>query len=165
MPSGVLLPRPLSYLTDIGSEISVKRHVMTPEQQQLVKNSWAQLESDSRKAANLFYGRLFEVYPEVRPLFRGDMEAQGRKLMDMINVAVNSLDNLEPLTGVIRYSGKRHADYGVRDKDYDKVADALLWTLEHGLGNDFTPPVKEAWVAVYDTLADLMKSGAKTPAG
>ncbi|MEW8271960.1 MAG: globin domain-containing protein, partial [Candidatus Thiodiazotropha taylori] len=95
---------------------------MTPEQITHVKSSWSKVEPIADQAAALFYGRLFEVYPEVKPYFKGDMEAQGKKLMSMIGTAVGSLDNLEPLLPVIRESGKRHAEYGVQAVDYDKVA-------------------------------------------
>ncbi|MCG8488314.1 MAG: globin domain-containing protein [Chromatiales bacterium] len=134
---------------------------MTPEQITHVKSSWSKVEPIADQAAALFYGRLFEVYPEVKPYFKGDMEAQGRKLMTMIGTAVSSLDNLEPLLPVIRESGKRHAEYGVQAVDYDKVADALLWTLGEGLGDAFTDEVKEAWVATYTALAGVMKEGAQ----
>ncbi|MEW8383090.1 MAG: globin family protein, partial [Candidatus Thiodiazotropha taylori] len=135
--------------------------VMTPEQITHVKSSWSKVEPIADQAAALFYGRLFEVYPEVKPYFKGDMEAQGKKLMSMIGTAVGSLDNLEPLLPVIRESGKRHAEYGVRAVDYDKVADALLWTLGEGLGDAFTDEVKDAWVVTYTALAVVMKEGAE----
>ncbi|MCG7924180.1 MAG: globin domain-containing protein, partial [Candidatus Thiodiazotropha taylori] len=122
---------------------------MTPEQITHVKSSWSKVEPIADQAAALFYGRLFEVYPEVKPYFKGDMESQGKKLMSMIGTAVGSLDNLEPLLPVIRESGKRHAEYGVQAVDYDKVADALLWTLGEGLGDAFTDEVKDAWVVTY----------------
>ncbi|MEW8341444.1 MAG: globin family protein [Candidatus Thiodiazotropha taylori] len=134
---------------------------MTPEQITHVKSSWSKVEPIADQAAALFYGRLFEVYPEVKPYFKGDMEAQGKKLMSMIGTAVGSLDNLEPLLPVIRESGKRHAEYGVQAVDYDKVADALLWTLGEGLGDAFTDEVKDAWVVTYTSLAGVMKEGAE----
>ncbi|MCG7896261.1 MAG: globin domain-containing protein [Candidatus Thiodiazotropha taylori] len=134
---------------------------MTPEQITHVKSSWSKVEPIADQAAALFYGRLFEVYPEVKPYFKGDMESQGKKLMSMIGTAVGSLDNLEPLLPVIRESGKRHAEYGVQAVDYDKVADALLWTLGEGLGDAFTDEVKDAWVVTYTALAGVMKEGAE----
>lgn len=133
---------------------------MNPESVTLVKDSWAKVKPISDQAASLFYGRLFEVYPEVRPMFKGDMTEQGKKLMALINTAVNALDRLEPMIPAIKDMGARHASYGVVDGDYDKVADALIWTLGQGLGDDFTPAVKDAWVGVYTALADTMKSGA-----
>ncbi len=133
---------------------------MTPDQKALVKSSWEQVKPISEQAAALFYGRLFEVYPEVKPMFKSDMTEQGRKLMAMINTAVNALDNLDPMLGAIRQMGARHVGYGVRDSDYDKVADALLWTLEQGLQDKFTPEVKAAWTEVYGALSGVMKEGA-----
>jgi hemoglobin-like flavoprotein len=133
---------------------------MSPDTITHVQSSWAKVTPIADQAATLFYGRLFEVYPEVKPLFKGDMKAQGRKLMAMINTAVNALDDLEAVVAPVKDMGARHAGYGVADADYDKVADALLWTLDKGLGDDFTPEVKSAWVEVYSTLAETMKAGA-----
>lgn len=137
---------------------------MTPEHKQLVKDSWAQVLPIKETAAELFYGRLFETYPEVKPLFKGDMKEQGRKLMAMLNTAVNSLDNIDALIGPLKHSGKAHAGYGVKAEDYDKVGASFLWTLEKGLGDGFTPDVKEAWTVVYTTVAGVMIEGAEYPA-
>jgi hemoglobin-like flavoprotein len=133
---------------------------MSPDTVTHVQASWEKVKPISDQAAQLFYGRLFEVYPEVQPMFKGDMQAQGRKLMAMINTAVNALNNLDAVVQPVKDMGARHAGYGVSEGDYDKVADALLWTLEKGLGDDFTPEVKGAWVEVYTVLADTMKAGA-----
>ncbi|HSO82944.1 globin family protein [Thiocapsa sp.] len=133
---------------------------MNPETITLVKDSWATVAPISEQAAGLFYGRLFEIYPEVRPMFKGDMKEQGNKLVVMLTTVVNALDNLDPLIPTIKKMGARHAGYGVHDGDYAKVADALLWTLGQGLGDDFTPEVKNAWVCAYSALADTMKAGA-----
>ena len=133
---------------------------MTPQQAQLVKQSFAKVAPIADQAADLFYGRLFELAPQVRPLFKGDIKAQGQKLMSTIGMAVASLDRLPELVPVVQDLGRRHAGYGVKDEDYDVVAQALLWTLDKGLGPDFTPEVKEAWTVVYTILADTMKSAA-----
>ena len=133
---------------------------MTPEQAVLVKQSWAKVMPIADKAAELFYGKLFETDPELKPLFRGDMKEQGAKLMKMINTAVNSLDRLEDIVPSVQNLGRRHVDYGVKDEDYDTVGTALLWTLEQGLGDAFTPDVKEAWATVYGVLAGTMKQAA-----
>lgn len=136
---------------------------MTPEQKQLVKDSWEKVLPIRDTAAELFYGRLFEAYPEVRPLFKGDMREQGRKLMVMLNTAVNSLDNIETLIDPLKQSGRAHAGYGVKAEDYDKVGASFLWTLEKGLGDAFTPDVEEAWTVVYKTVAGVMIEGAGYP--
>ena len=133
---------------------------MTPEQAVLVKESWAKVVPISEKAAELFYGKLFEMDPELTPLFKGDMKEQGAKLMKMINTAVNGLDRLEAIVPAVQELGRRHVGYGVKDKDYDTVGGALLWTLEAGLGDAFTPEVKDAWATVYGVLATTMKDAA-----
>lgn len=137
---------------------------MNAEQVALIRESWAKVYPIKDTAARLFYGKLFDTYPEVKPLFKGDMDEQGRKLMAMINTAVNGLDDLDALIDPVTDMGARHAGYGVKDEDYDKVAVCLIWTLEQGLGDDFTDEVKDAWVVLYTTVADVMKQGAKAPA-
>ncbi len=133
---------------------------MTPEQITLVKCSWQQVLPIQDAAADLFYTRLFELDPSLRSLFKGDMAEQGRKLMAMINTVVNSLDQLGPVLGAVEDLGRRHAGYGVKDRDYDTVGEALIWTLGQGLGKGFTPAVKLAWVNAYTTLATAMKQAA-----
>lgn len=133
---------------------------MTPQQKQLVKDSWAQVLPIKDTAAELFYGRLFEVYPEVQPMFKGDMKEQGQKLMAMLNTAVRGLDDLEALVEPLKTLGAKHKGYGVGPADYDKVADAFLWTLDKGLGDAFTDDVKNAWIVTYTTVAGVMIDGA-----
>jgi hemoglobin-like flavoprotein len=137
---------------------------MTPEKIALVRNSWQQVLPIRDTAAQLFYGRLFELDPSLRSLFRGDMTEQGRKLMTMINMVVMSLDNLAPLLGAVEDLGRRHVGYGVTDGHYDTVGSALLWTLGKGLGGQFTPPVEAAWTEAYTTLATVMQQAAYAPA-
>jgi methyl-accepting chemotaxis protein-1 (serine sensor receptor) len=126
----------------------------------LVQTSFAKVAPISDKAAELFYNRLFQVDPKLRKLFRGDMKAQGRKLMSMIAAAVKGLDNVPRLVPVLQDLGRRHAVYGVRDRDYATVGQALIWTLEKGLGGAFTAEVRAAWIAVYTLIADTMKAAA-----
>lgn len=133
---------------------------MTPRQIQLVQDSWAKVLPISDQAAELFYGRLFELEPSYRRLFTTDQKEQGRKLMQMINVAVNGLPKLDTIVPAVEDLGRRHLDYDVTEEMYDTVGAALLWTLDKGLGDAFTPEVKEAWTETYNTLADVMKSAA-----
>ena len=133
---------------------------MTPEQLILVQESWGKVIPVSDTAAQLFYGKLFELDPSLRELFKGDMAEQGKKLMTMINVAVNGLKRLESIVPAVQDLGKRHVDYGVKDEDYDTVGAALIWTLSQGLGDDFTDEVKDACVTVYGILATTMKNAA-----
>jgi hemoglobin-like flavoprotein len=136
---------------------------MTNEQIKLVQDSFRQVAPISETAAQLFYARLFELDPDLELLFKGNLSEQGRKLMQMLGVAVSSLDRMEQLLPVVRSLGARHVSYGVRDKDYDTVGQALLWTLRKGLGDAFTPEVEAAWTNVYVTLASAMQSGSATP--
>ena len=133
---------------------------MTPEKIELVKSSWAKVAPISEQAAELFYGKLFELNPEFKSLFKSDMKEQGRKLMAMLNTAVNSLDKLETIVPAVQDMGRRHVGYGIKDEDYDTVGEALIWTLEQGLGEGFTPDVKEAWVDTYTLVATTMKTAA-----
>lgn len=133
---------------------------MTPEQKLLVQSTFKHVLPISDTAAALFYGRLFELDPTLKPLFTGDMKAQGQKLMRMIGTAVAGLDRLNSIVPVVEDLGRRHVAYGVKDKDYDTVGAALLWTLEQGLQKDFTPAARDAWAAVYTLLADTMKAAA-----
>jgi len=132
---------------------------MTPKQKQLVQNSWEKVLPISEAAAALFYGRLFELDPSTRPLFKHtNMPEQRKKLMNMIGAAVNGLNAIDQLIPAVSNLGRRHMAYGVTDEHYTTVGKALLWTLEQGLGADFTPEVKEAWTTVYGLLADTMKN-------
>jgi hemoglobin-like flavoprotein len=133
---------------------------MTPEQKQIVRETFALVEPIAEPAAALFYGRLFELDPSLRPMFRGDMAEQGKKLMQTIAVVVHGLDRLQTLIPAVEALGRRHVGYGVRDEHYLTVASALLWTLEQGLGPAFTPAAREAWTAAYTTLATVMQRAA-----
>lgn len=133
---------------------------MTPEQKSLVQESFAKVAPIADQAAALFYGKLFEIDPAIKPMFKTDLEEQGKKLMQVLATAVNGLDDLGVLVPVVQDLGRRHVAYGVRDEHYDAVGGALLWTLEQGLGDDFTPAVKEAWTTVYGLIASTMKEAA-----
>jgi len=133
---------------------------MTPKQIQLVQSSWQKVLPISDQAAELFYGRLFELAPSYRRLFTTDQKEQGRKLMQMIGVAVNGLPRLDTIVPAVEDLGRRHLDYDVTEEMYDTVGEALLWTLQQGLGPAFTDDVEDAWAETYNTLADVMKSAA-----
>jgi hemoglobin-like flavoprotein len=122
----------------------------------LVRQSWARVVPIAPQAAALFYQNLFAADPALRPLFKGDMTEQGHKLTQMLGAAVSKLDDLEALVPVLQSLAKRHVGYGVQAEHYAIVGAALLKTLEQGLGDDFTPPVREAWVAVYGLVAEVM---------
>jgi hemoglobin-like flavoprotein len=136
---------------------------MTPTQVGLIRESWAAVEPIADTAAGLFYGRLFELDPALERLFRRtDMARQRQVLMGTLAVVVKTLDRIEELLPAVEALGRRHAGYGVRESHYATVGAALLWTLEQGLGEAFTPAVREAWTEAYGTLASVMIEAAKS---
>jgi hemoglobin-like flavoprotein len=138
---------------------------MHESQVTLVQESWEQVLPIADTAAQLFYSRLFELDPSLRRLFtQTDMAEQRKKLMQMITVAVRGLTRLDELVPAVEALGNRHAGYGVTDSHYGTVATALLWTLEKGLGEGFTPEVRAAWIETYTILATVMQNGARRSA-
>ena len=133
---------------------------MTPQQIELVQTTYKSVAPIADTAAQLFYGKLFELDPSLKSLFKGDMREQGRKLMMMIGTAVAGLNDLPHLVPAVEALGRRHAGYGVEPRHYDTVAQALLWTLGQGLGGAFTPEGEAAWTETYVTLANVMKKAA-----
>lgn len=133
---------------------------MTPLQIALVQTSFAKVAPIAATAADLFYGRLFEIAPQVRPMFPEDLTEQKRKLMAMLGTAVAGLSHLDSMLPAVRALGRRHAGYGVTEDHYAPVASALLWTLEKGLGEDFTFEVEEAWAIAYSVLSTTMIEAA-----
>jgi hemoglobin-like flavoprotein len=134
----------------------MQQHTIT-----LVQDSWQKVAAIAPQAAELFYQNLFTADPSLKPLFKGEMPEQGKKLMQMIGAATGKLNDLPTLVPILQGLGKRHAGYGVEDSHYQTVGAALLKTLGQGLGPDFTEEVKEAWTAVYTVMADVMVAAAK----
>jgi hemoglobin-like flavoprotein len=131
---------------------------MTPRQVQLVRETWPAVEAIGPAAASLFYERLFATEPTLRALFRGDIDAQGKKLVAMLAAAIGALDRIDTLVPTLHALGRRHVGYGVEPAHYDAVGAALLWTLERGLGGAFSDDVRLAWSAVYAALASAMQA-------
>ena len=137
---------------------------MNPEQIAAIETSWALVAPIAPQAAELFYGNLFALDPSVKALFKADLVEQGKRLMQMIDVAVKNLRKPEVLVPALQGLGKRHVAYGVTDAHYGTVGAALLQTLEQGLGAAFTPEVKAAWTAVYGTIQSVMIEAAHSKA-
>ena len=133
---------------------------MTPKQVALVQDSFAKVALTSEAAAVLFYDRLFDIAPQMKAMFPDDMIEQRRKLMAMLAGVVKSLSNLEQVLPAAGALAKRHVSYGAKAEHYPVVGEALLWTLEKGLGAGWTPDVAEAWIAAYATLSGFMISQA-----
>lgn len=130
---------------------------MSPQQVQLVQDSWKHVQPIADPAADLFYARLFVLDPALRALFPIDLTSQRAKLMAAIGMVVAALGRLDKILPTVRALGERHSRYGVKPADFETVGEALLWTLESGLGDRFTPDVKDAWARAYEILAGAMK--------
>ena len=133
---------------------------MTPEQVSMVQASFQKVAPIADTAADIFYDRLFEIGPELRPLFPAEMRDQKSKLMKTLGVAIANLHQVGTILPVVQELGAKHVSYGVKDEHYDKVGSALLYTLEKGLGDAWTPQLKDAWTETYVTVAGVMKDAA-----
>lgn len=133
---------------------------MTPARVQLVRDTWALVLPIQQQAAALFYERLFQIAPEVQPLFRGDKVEQGAKLMAALNTLVLSLGRMEQMLPMARELAIRHVAWGVQPAHYEQVGQALLWTLRKGLGDAATPEVMTGWAEAYGELSGAMKAAA-----
>lgn len=134
---------------------------MTPEKIALVQSSWSKVAPIADQAADIFYDHLFANNPGVRPLFADDMAKQKKALMGMLAVAVNGLNKLDTILPAVQDLGVRHVAYGTKPEHYGAVGASLLYTLGAGLGDNFTPDVKDAWTEAYTTLATVMIEAAE----
>lgn len=133
---------------------------VSPDRLLLVQASFAKVASRADAVGARFYQRLFDIEPDLRPLFRGNISNQARRLTAMVEFFVRELDRIETLLPAAQALGLRHAQYGVRQNHYDSFGAAWMWTLAQELRADFTPEVKDAWLAVYTLLANAMKESA-----
>jgi nitric oxide dioxygenase len=136
---------------------------MTPQQVALVQQSFEKTAPLGEKVAEIFYAELFAIDPSLRALFKGDMRTQGRKLLATLAVVVGGLDRPETVIPKAQQLAVKHLDYGVTARHYTLVGNALLRTLRKGLGEEFTPEVRAAWIAAYQVLADVMRAAAYGP--
>lgn len=129
---------------------------MHSKQIQLIKDSWSQVMPIADETGRLFYQRLFEINPNLQPLFEGDADEQINKLMSTLNLAVMGLDKLDEIIPAVEELGIRHAEYGVTTEHYAVVGEAFIWTLNKQLKEDFNNELKQAWLNVYNELASIM---------
>ena len=131
--------------------------MFTDREIELVRASWGEVAKDADQAAAMFYGRLFEVAPEVKPLFTSDIVEQGRKLMQMIGLAVNNMERIETIVPALQTLGENHKrDYGAAPEHYDVVGAVLLETLETALGDAFTDETRASWEKTYGAVSSVM---------
>lgn len=133
---------------------------MTRREKQLVRESFRSVGEVAEPLALLFYGRLFEREPALRPMFRGDIAAQGKKLIEMLAAVVENLDHTEAMTPILQAMGQRHAGYGVTARHYEVVEEALLWALGQALDTGLDAETRGAWRAVIGQVSTTMKDGA-----
>lgn len=132
---------------------------MSPQQIKLVKETWGFIIAKSDKAGDLFYTRLFEVAPGVKPLFKNDIRLQARKLMAMVTYIVTKLDKLDVILPEIKSLAQRHKKYGAMKDHYAVVGECLIHTLKTGMGDRWNAEIEAAWIAVYKVLAAAMIEG------
>ena len=134
---------------------------ISKKQISIVRETWLKVVPIADVASGLFYDRLFDINPELKNLFDGvDLPEQRKKLIQAINMVVMSLDKIDSLIPAIKSLGSRHVGYGVEDHHYAQVGDALLWTLQAGLKDDWTDEAKESWTLAYNILTSVMIEGA-----
>jgi len=129
---------------------------MTLAQISLIRASFTRVVMARETSAELFYNRLFELDPSLRPLFKGDMKEQGLKFFLMLEIVVGGLNAFEDVVAELRALGQRHIEYGVLPRHYLTVREALLWMLNQVLGKDFTGETRMAWMEMYDLLSRAM---------
>ena len=152
---------PPTAFIEAADNITVAKGPIAPEQIDLVRTTWTHVAPIAEQAASLFYNRLFELDPAIKPMFASsNLKVEKRKLMQTIGIAVKHLHRFDEIVPMVHDLGKRHAGYGVQQCHYDTVGEALLWALEEGLGELFTHQVRDAWAATYSILADTMKDAA-----
>lgn len=134
---------------------------MNAQQIQLVQETFDLISMNSSTVADSFYRRLFELDPDLRPLFKGDMTLQGAKFMRTLSVLVWGLHQTEKFTPIVRALGKQHRGYGVQHAHYETVGEALLWAFKQQLSDRFTPEIETAWIAAYELLAEAMQEAAE----
>ena len=136
---------------------------MNQDTVQQVQQSFKKVVPMADQVGEIFYTRLFETYPSVRPMFAEDIKPQAKKLVQMLALVVNSLHRLDDLLPAVKDLARRHKGYGVVDAHYPAVGETLLWTLEKGLGDDFTPELRQAWTTAFQTLAGVMIATSNEP--
>ena len=142
-----------------------KKKIMTPDQMLLLRMSFVTVMDRKAEAGRLFYDRLFAIAPELRPMFKGDMNAQAHKFIEMLAIIVGLLNNPTELSQTLTHLAHRHRAYGVHDEHFEKVGVALIWALGRTLGDAFTPELEKAWRDLYTMVASAMKRASPIPAG
>jgi hemoglobin-like flavoprotein len=140
---------------------SPSQPALTEQQARLVRESIEALEDLAGPMTVLFYGRLFELDPSLRPLFHIDIREQASKLMAMLQTVVASLDHFDQVRPQLAELGSRHVTYHVRPEHYRTLREALLWSLGRALDTQFDRETRAAWTVLLDTISQAMLAGAQ----
>jgi hemoglobin-like flavoprotein len=130
------------------------------KQVRLVRESFESLREYETSVVLLFYGRLFEIAPVTRALFKIDIHEQATKLTETLRMTVEILDRFEQLVPVLAELGRKHATYGVQAYQYDKLRSALLWAMGQALGLEFDRETRAAWDQLIATISAVMLEAA-----
>ncbi len=134
---------------------------MDQRQIEQVRSSYARLAPRAEAMGIAFYRFLFELNPDARTLFVGDMGAQVHMLKEVVREVVENLDHPDQLLASCRAMGERHSGYGLQESHYDDVGTALLKTLHAGMGEHYTDELEGAWAAVYGEMAETMMAAGQ----
>lgn len=129
---------------------------MTQSEKQMIRDSYEQIRTYQESVFMLFYGRMFQLDPSIKPMFKNDMREQSKKLVDTLDILVGSLDGLEKLLPAVRELGRSHAGYGVKPHHYETLASAMLWAFGQALSGSFPPEVRAAWRKVLELVSSEM---------
>jgi hemoglobin-like flavoprotein len=133
---------------------------MNEHEIRLIQTSFEAARPRANELGELFYGRLFQQHPELRPMFPTDIKPQAKKLVGVLAIVVASLDRLGEILPVVQGLGRNHGAYGVKPHHYDQVGATLIWTLDQMMGDLFTSDVRQAWIVAYTTLSEVMMAAA-----
>lgn len=131
---------------------------MTKYNFERVRKSWDIISKiDFEIVGGAFYIRLFEIAPDLRPMFRRtSMAGQSVKLGCMLSYIISKHEHMDDILEEVKFLGERHTGYGVKDEHYKVIGEALLWVLEQGLGAYWTEELQVAWKEFYEELSTRM---------
>jgi hemoglobin-like flavoprotein len=134
----------------------MKGKPMKADELKLVLDSLTLVQSNADEVAKSFYKHLFEIAPQTKKLFTGDMERQGTMLMTSLSLAVSGLSNIDDILPSVQALGERHMSYGVKPEYFQPASESFIWALENHLGDQFTPALKAAWTLAFESLTKAM---------
>lgn len=131
----------------------------------LLKESFSLVTPQKEAFARSFYERLFDYYPQTKPLFaQTDMRRQESSLIATLATVVAGAERGDNLVPTLHTLGNRHSRYGAAPEHYPLVGGVLLETFHEYLGELFTPEMQDAWGQAFELISSQMIEGAQKPA-